>query len=82
MNYLPSPPLRKPFTDDEGKPPEWAQFFTRLVQLFNTMQQTGTTVQRPNPAPFIGFMYFDTTLGKPIWAATSTSWVDSTGTPA
>ncbi len=37
----------------------------------------GTTDQRPvNMAE--GYMYFDKTLGKPIWYS-GTSWVDSTG---
>jgi len=41
----------------------------------------GTTAARPS-SPFIGLLYFDTTLdadGKPIWY-TGTSWVDATGT--
>lgn len=41
----------------------------------------GTTAQRP-AFPFIGLLYFDTTLaafGKPIWY-TGTVWVDATGT--
>jgi hypothetical protein len=47
----------------------------------------GTTSDRP-AIPTIGMMFFDTTLGKPIWAKTVTSngdgtytatWVDATG---
>ena len=41
----------------------------------------GSTAQRPI-SPFIGLLYFDTSLavqGKPIWF-TGTSWVDATGT--
>lgn len=79
MNYLASPPLRRPFSDDDGRPAEWTEFFTELVRLFNDLQRTGTTAQRPAPAPFIGFMHFDTTLNKPIWAKTSTVWIDATG---
>ena len=37
----------------------------------------GATSERPTLKP-PGYMYFDTTLGKPIWY-TGTSWIDSTG---
>jgi hypothetical protein len=80
MNLLSAPPLRRPFTDHNGRPAEWTDFFVQLVRLFNDLMRTGTTEQRPNPAPFVGFMHFDTTLGKPIWARTPTEWVDATGT--
>lgn len=79
MNYLAAPPLRRSFSDDEGRPAEWTEFFTELVRLFNDLQRTGTTAQRPVPAPFIGYMHFDTTLNLPVWAKTSTVWIDATG---
>lgn len=86
MNYLSAPPVRKSLIDGNGKPVElpveWVRFFTQLEELFNNLQRTGTTAQRPNPAPFVGFMHFDTTLGKPIWAKTSTTWVLADGTTA
>ncbi|MDE2099304.1 MAG: hypothetical protein KGL39_18770, partial [Patescibacteria group bacterium] len=66
-------------TDSAGRSTEWIGFFVQLATLFNTMQQTGTTVQRPDPAPWVGFPYFDTTLNKPIWADSFTTWVDATG---
>lgn len=37
----------------------------------------GTTAQRPQ-SPVNGYMYWDTTLGKPIWRAGS-NWKDATG---
>lgn len=45
--------------------------------------RNGTTHQRPNNQlddtwESIGFQYFDTTLGKPIWW-NGTGWVDATG---
>jgi hypothetical protein len=79
VNYLAAPPLRRSFSDDEGRPAEWTEFFTELVRLFNDLQRTGTTAQRPVPAPFIGYMHFDTTLNIPVWAKTSTVWIDATG---
>lgn len=82
MNYLSAPPSRVAFTEQEGLPAEWTLFFTKLEELFNELLQTGTTAQRPAKSPFIGFMYFDTTLNRPIWARTSTTWVYSDGTAA
>lgn len=79
MNYLPAPPIRRAFTDENGRPVEWTKFFVALESLINDLQRTGTTAQRPTPAPFIGFMHFDTTLGQPIWADSYTTWVDATG---
>ncbi|NJN35958.1 MAG: hypothetical protein HC794_01555 [Nitrospiraceae bacterium] len=79
MNYLSAPPMRRAFTDDDGRPAEWTDFFVQLESLVNNLMRTGTTAQRPSPAPFIGFMHFDTTLGKPIWADSDTTWVDATG---
>lgn len=41
--------------------------------------RAGTTAARPTTAT-VGFGYFDTTLGKPIWLKTAPStWVDATG---
>ena len=38
----------------------------------------GTTAQRPS-SPVNGYMYWDTTLGKPIWRV-GNNWKDATGT--
>ena len=38
----------------------------------------GTTEERPTIGILPGFMYFDTTLGKPIWW-NGENWVDATG---
>ena len=40
---------------------------------------TGTTTQRPTDNLQIGLIYFDTTLGIPIWW-TGTKWVNASGT--
>lgn len=40
---------------------------------------SGVTSHRPKVAP-VGFMYFDTTLGMPVWW-NGTGWVDSTKKP-
>lgn len=45
----------------------------------NKIDSYGATSIRPK-APQIGFQFFDSTLGKPIWWNGS-AWVDATGTP-
>lgn len=44
---------------------------------------SGVTGDRPGlQSGMVGIMYFDTTLGKPVWVnADSSGWVDATGTP-
>ncbi|MDR4470656.1 MAG: hypothetical protein MRJ68_20535 [Nitrospira sp.] len=69
----------------QGEPmdgPKWARWFIQFVSAFNAMTATGSTAQRPSPAPFVGFMFFDTTLGKPVWAKTLTQYVLADGTNA
>ena len=40
---------------------------------------SGTTASRPSNET-VGYIYFDTTLGKPIWLKTTPNiWVDATG---
>jgi hypothetical protein len=41
---------------------------------------SGTTAERPT-VTLIGFIYFDTDLGKPVWW-TGTKWVDAAGADA
>ncbi len=54
---------------------------------FGTVQYnlSGATADRPqafkNNSLYIGFQYFDTTLGQPIWW-NGTGWVDATGSAA
>ena len=47
----------------------------------NEMRLSGVTASRPVPS-YVGQMYFDTTLGKPIYAKviSPATWVDSAGT--
>jgi hypothetical protein len=41
--------------------------------------RSGTTANRPVGAA-AGFAYFDTTLGRPVWFKTGSTWVDAAGT--
>lgn len=62
--------------------PSWIRFFNQLRLLAVSIQNSGTTAQRPTANLWVGMVYFDTTLGKPIWVNTAgTGWVDATGTP-
>jgi hypothetical protein len=57
-------------------------WFYRLVSAFNKLTETGTTAERPNPAPFVGFMHWDTTLQIPVYATNigpPVVWKDSAG---
>ena len=43
-------------------------------------KRRGTTRQRPSgDIIYIGFMFFDTTLGKPVWYKGNGIWVDASG---
>lgn len=59
----------------------WQYTFSRWNNVIVTLQQTGTTAQRPTGNLWIGRVFFDTTLGKPIWlkGVRPTVWVDATG---
>lgn len=41
--------------------------------------RSGTTANRPTGTLPAGLMYFDTTLGKPVFFKSGTTWVDATG---
>ena len=61
--------------------PGWKPFFSSVYQLLVAMTQSGTTARRPTSFLWVGRMYFDSTLGKPIWLKSTgpTVWVDATG---
>ena len=58
----------------------WIAWFSKLIVAVETNAVvSGSTANRPvNQTK--GFLYFDTTLGRPIWWNASV-WVDATGTP-
>lgn len=45
----------------------------------SAVANSGTTANRP-AVPVTGQMYFDTTLGRPVWY-NGAAWVDATGAP-
>jgi len=64
-----------------GLTPAWAQWFTRTHANATSVQQSGTTANRPDRLLWIGRQFFDTTLGHPIWlqSINPTVWCDATG---
>lgn len=54
------------------------QWLSTIHRIVVSMQQSGTTANRPDKLLWVGRRYFDTTLGKPIWYSGSV-WVDATG---
>lgn len=56
----------------------WRNFFNSVYNVCNALTMSGTTANRPTVGLWTGRMYFDTTLGKPIWYKTA-GWVDATG---
>jgi hypothetical protein len=56
-------------------------YFNQVDNFTSFLGQTisGTSAERPAVNLYIGQMYFDTTVGIPIWW-NGTYWVDATGT--
>lgn len=54
---------------------------TVTISFPGNAQRVGSTSQRPTNSVPDGHMFFDVTLGKPIWKknAAATKWVDATG---
>lgn len=50
-----------------------------LWTLVHTKNSSGTTSNRPSGNVPIGFEFFDTTLGKPVYFKSTGVWVDATG---
>lgn len=61
---------------------QYRQLLASLAATMNTFTQRGTTAQRPTVGLYVGYPFFDTTLGKPIWVRSvgPTVWVDGAGT--
>lgn len=75
-----------PFVDADGNLlTAWAVFLNRTHNNARTLQESGTTADRPTSLLWIGRFFFDTTLGKPIWVKSvpakpaAAVWCDATG---
>jgi hypothetical protein len=73
----PQPPVNTFPLDERGRFTQaWVQFFQRLSTALAPPAQ-GVTASRPTGA-LVGQMYYDTTLGVPIWWKGS-FWVNAAG---
>lgn len=82
MPLLGPPPLRTQFTstlEDPNSP--WANWFAQVFRVLFSVQDSGTTAQRPTKNLWKGRPYFDTDLGLPIFYNGS-SWIKADGTAA
>lgn len=61
----------------------FAVWISRVNTIANSVQNSGTTAQRPVTGLWIGRQFFDTTLGIPIWVQSvgPVVWINSTGAP-
>jgi hypothetical protein len=80
LGGLPRPPITEGRDPYQFFPP-WAGWFTLVQTIVQALSSSGTTAQRPTATLWIGRMYFDTTLGKPIWirSLSPTVWIDASG---
>ena len=79
---LPRPNL---LNKDGNFTPPWSGWFSRVQFILLGIGATGTTAQRPTDGTmlWVGYEYFDSTLGFPIWASAVTPtvvWVRYDGT--
>lgn len=63
-------------------PLSWAGWINKVWMIVGSVNDSGTTAQRPTKNLWVGRYYFDTSLGahgKPIWCSnvTSGTWIDS-----
>ena len=72
---VPPPPIR-----DAWGSFGWQAWFQSVYQALRA-PLSGTTANRPTAGLYVGVVYFDTTLSRPVWY-TGTGWVDATGTPS
>lgn len=74
-------PRSAPLDEMGNFTPAWSQWITRTHANAITVQQSGTTADRPDRLLWIGRQYFDTDLGHPIWlqSINPVVWCDATG---
>lgn len=81
-------PQSPQIADETGRlTPLWQAFLSSVYYWLRPVGNTGTTANRPvdtsqNPL-YVGQMYFDSSLGYPVWVKSRgpTVWVNSSGTP-
>jgi hypothetical protein len=87
MPISPIPTINHITGSDRLLHPAYQAWFASLQQQVKTLGSTGTTSNRPvhttNAPLYVGYMYFDATLGYPVWVKSfnPTVWVNASGTP-
>lgn len=61
----------------------WMEWFSRVHTIVSSAQQSGPTAERPTVVLWIGRVFYDTTLNKPVYVAAvkPTVWRDASGNP-
>lgn len=75
-------PSNAAIADQKGNlPMSWLQWFSRTHAIVTASQQSGTTANRPTDGLWIGRIYYDTTLGFPVWVNSvgPVVWHDAAG---
>jgi hypothetical protein len=59
----------------------WDQWFSRVQGIVSSVQQSGTTAERPTSNLWIGRRFYDTTLNLPVYvsAVRPTVWRNAAG---
>ena len=75
-------PSNTPVMDGAETNRQWMQWFDRIHAIASATEQSGPTGSRPTKRLWIGRMYFDTTLGYPVWVKSvgPVVWVNASGT--
>ena len=86
MSLNPIPSSGNPIVDQQGRLTAiWQAFFSSVHDWLGPVGGHATTARRPVTTPqnflYIGYMFFDDTLGKPIFVKTlnPTVWIDASG---
>lgn len=61
----------------------WYAWLAQIRAAVFGLTQSGTTANRPTEGLWVGRMYFDTTLGLPVWVQAASNpavWVKADGT--
>lgn len=80
---IPTIPITAIF-DESGRPTRAGAEWLSLIWIAsNSVTESGTTAQRPTANLWLGRVYYDTTLSKPVFVnavSPSVVWKDAAGT--
>lgn len=81
---LQAPPLPRLEISYKGKLLEpWGGWFSQVQTMLLNFGLSGATSARPTTNVWVGMIYFDTTLGYPVFCKTAgatPTWVNASGT--